>query len=263
VQLVTQPDRSAGAEFLDGDVVAAYVHRPDYPAGLYDALVDLMPKPGRVLDIGTGPGKIARSLAARVEEVVAVDPSAAMLALGRSLDADEHPNIVWTEAFAEDLTFHDGSLDLAVAGAAIHWTDAPRLFPKLARALSPGASVAIVDGDAPTAAPWLEAYQLVIRTWVERLGGTWNGTAHVALTTAHLRWLDVEGRESFTETVRQPLDDLIACQHSRATWSRALMGPLAETFDADLRTALQGWTSNGFLEFDRRTRLTWGWALSV
>jgi SAM-dependent methyltransferase len=263
VQLVKQLDRSAGAEFLDGDVVAAYVHRPDYPSALYDALVDLMPKAGRVLDIGTGPGKIARSLAARVEEVIAVDPSAAMLTLGRSLDEGEHSNIVWIEGFAEDLKLDDGSLDLAVAGAAIHWVDSARLFPKLALALAPGAPMAIVDGDAPTAAPWLEAYQTLIRSWVERLGGTWNGETHVALTTAHLPWLDIQGQETFTGPIRQSLDDLIACQHSRATWSRVRMGRLANAFDRDLRTALEPWASDGYLEFDRQTRLAWGWASTV
>lgn len=167
--MTSQP--TTGAEFQDEDVVAAYVHRPDYPQSLCDRLLGLMPRAGRVLDLGCGPGKLARALAARVDEVLAVDPSPAMLRLARTLDAGAHRNIRWSEAFAEDLTLADATLELAVAGASIHWMDPTRVFPKLARALAPGASVAIVEGDAPSSAPWRAAYLQVIVGWVERLGG--------------------------------------------------------------------------------------------
>lgn len=255
---MTTFERSGAAEFLDSDVVAAYVYRPDYPAALFDALLGLMPKPGRVLDIGTGPGKIARSIAFRVEEVVAVDPSAAMLDLGRALDGGSHDNIVWTQGAAEDLSLDNQSFELAVSGAAIHWVDCSLLCPKLDRALAPGGVLAIVEGDTPSAAPWLGAYQGVLQGWVERLGGTWNSQAHRTMTTAHLAWLDLEGTQTFLDQIHQPLDELIACQHSRATWSRARMGPLAEAFDSDLRAALAPWAVDGALTFEVETRLTWG-----
>jgi ubiquinone/menaquinone biosynthesis C-methylase UbiE len=253
-----EPDRSASAEFEDANVVAAYVHRPDYPAQLYHTLLDLMPAHRRVLDLGSGPGKIARALAPHVDEVLAVDPSAEMLRLGRSLPGGRHSNIRWIRAYAEDLPVDPEALDLAVAGAAIHWMDPRRLFPKLARVLAPGAPVVVVDGDAPTDAPWLSTYQRVIRTWVERLGGVWNGEAHRALVTAHAEWFNVDGEATFAAPVHQSLDDLIACQHSRATWSRTRMGELADAFDADLREALAPWSEGGVMTFEVTTRMTWG-----
>lgn len=255
---VSEPDRSARTEFQDPDVAAAYVLRPDYPPGLYQTLLDKMPARRRVLDLGSGPGKIARALAHHVGEVLAVDPSAAMLSLGKSLDGGAHPNIRWIEGFAEDLAVEDASLDLAVAGAAIQWMDPSQLFPKLARALAPGALVAIVDGDAPAAAPWLEAYEDVIKRWVERLGGVWNGESHCRLMAAHLAWLDVQGEMTFTVSIRQPLEDLIACQHSRATWSRTRMGSLTEVFDVDLRNALEPGVQDGMITFEMATKLAWG-----
>ena len=256
--MVPKPDRSAAKEFSDQGVVTAYAHTPDYPPALYDALLHLMPSRSRAMDLGTGPGKIARALAPHVGEVLAVDPSAAMLSLAAALDAGAHPNIRWINAPAEDLSLEAGSLDLAVAGGAIHWMDASVIFPKLAPALVPDGLVAIVDGDGPTSAPWLDAHREVLRNWVGRLGGVWNGPEHRSLMGAYRPWLEVKGEATFVAEVRQSLDDFIECEHSRATWSRARMGDLATPFDGHLRTALQPWTSDGVLTFGVVTKLTYG-----
>ena len=253
-------DRSRAAEFEDADVVACYVHRPPYPEALHARLLELMPQRGRVLDLGCGPGKLARALAPRVDQVIAVDPSAAMLDLAQALDAGANRNIAWTHARAEDLVLAP-EIHLAVAGAAIHWMDPAVLFPKLAAALAPGAPVAIVEGDGPSEAAWLEAYMAVIKAWVARVTGrAWQDASHRALMSAHDPWLDVQGRETFSATIRQSVEDLIACEHSRATWARARMGASAQAFDADLRAALSPWASDGVVEYEVQTRLVWGWA---
>ncbi|MFL5294939.1 MAG: class I SAM-dependent methyltransferase [Phenylobacterium sp.] len=257
---MTDIDRSGAAEFEDADVVAAYVHRPPYPDALIARLLDLAPAQGHVLDLGCGPGKLARALAPHVETVTAVDPSAAMLRLARDLDAGRNRNIAWTHARAEDLDLAPGSLHLAVAGAAIHWIDPAALFPKLAHALAPGAPVAIVEGDVPTDAPWIEPWNRTIRDWVARLGGVWEDGSHQARMTAHEPWLGIQARETFTAAVGQRVEDLIACQHSRATWARRRMGALAEAFDADLRAVLAPWAADGMVEYEMETRLAWGWA---
>src|SRR5215472_7418750 len=176
-------DRSRAAEFEDEDVVACYRFRPAYPDALTHRLLQLMPHRGRVLDLGCGPGKLARALSPEVAQVVAVDPSAAMLRCARELDAGAGGDIRWILSRAEDLEL-DAPVHLAVAGAAIHWIDPADLFPKLARALAPGAPLAVVDGDAPTAAPWIEPWNAAMRAWVERLGGHWNAQPHQALVTA-------------------------------------------------------------------------------
>jgi trans-aconitate methyltransferase len=247
---------STGAEFEDEDVAASYVHRPDYPATLHARLRELAPGGRRLLDLGCGPGKLARALAPHFAEVVAVDPSAAMLRLGRRLAAD-HPNIRWVHARAEDAELA-APVDLVTAGASLHWMDPAELFPRLAEVMVPSAVLALIDGDAPTAAPWVDAYRAVIVGWVERLGDTWNGAAHRERMARHEPWFDVLGRETFTVQVRQPLDTLIACEHSRATWARSKMGALAEAFDADLRAALTPWTEDGAVTFEMESRLTWG-----
>ncbi|HEY9234025.1 MULTISPECIES: class I SAM-dependent methyltransferase [Phenylobacterium] len=255
---MTRPDRSAAEQFHDSDVVESYGHRPDYPPELYDALLDLAPSRDCILDLGCGPGKIARAIAARVKEVYAVDPSPLMLSLGQSLDAGRHPNIRWIESAAETLELSPGALDLAVAGASIHWMRPEDVFPNLVDALRPSGIIAIVDGDEPAQAPWHSAYLTVISGWVERLGGKWKGPAHQALMTAHTPWIDEGGELVFVSSVEQSLEDFLASQHSRATWSRARMGELANAFDDDIRAALTPWTRDGKISFEVHSRLLWG-----
>ena len=120
------------AIFASEDVAVSYHGRQPYPAALYETLLAMVPRRQRALDLGTGPGKIARVLADHFGEVVAVDPSAPMLAVGRADDAGRHPNITWVHGRAED--YEDAErFELVTAGASVHWFDLEALFPKLAR----------------------------------------------------------------------------------------------------------------------------------
>ena len=243
--------------FEDADVVRCYRHRAPYPEALHARLIGLAAGGERLLDLGCGPGKLARALAQSFAAVDAVDPSAAMLAEAKALDAGAHPNIRWIEAKAEAAPLR-GPYDLAVAGAAIHWMDHAALMPKLVQALRPGARLALVDGDGPAEAPWRAAYQAVIVRWVEKGGRRWQDAAHTALVTAHLPWFDAEGSETFATDVRQAVEDLIAAEHSRATWARSRMGADAAAFDLDLRRALEPFAEDGEVVYRTRTTLTWG-----
>jgi SAM-dependent methyltransferase len=244
-----------GAEFADADVVAAYIHRPAYPSALFDRLTALAPGRGRAVDLGCGPGKLALGLAPRFDEVIAIDPSAEMLAAGRA--AAGGGDIRWVEGFAETADLPP-PIDLAVAGASIHWMDPAHLFPRLDDALATGGALAILGGDEPSAAPWLEAWRAVLVAWVERLGGVWNGPEHRARNDAHKAWFDVAGTEVFAHPVTQPVEALIAAEHSRATWARFKMGALADTFDADLRAVLAPHAGTGAVSYEVETRVTWG-----
>lgn len=248
---------NTGAEFEDEGVVAAYVHRTPYPPALFDRLLQLTPGRARLLDLGCGPGKLTRTLAPHFAEVLAVDPSAAMLRLARDLDAGANRHIAWTQGFAEDAPLPD-QIDLITAGASIHWMDAPRLFPRLAAAIAPDGVMTILGGDGPARAPWIAAWQEVIQAWVGKLGGQWNGGARQARLAGHQPWFDVAATEVFTAPMTQSVDDLIEAEHSRATWSRAKMGPLAPAFDADLRAVVAPYARDGQVDFEISSTLWWG-----
>jgi len=248
----------AGGEFNDEDVARCYAFRAPYPETLHERLAGLAAGRARLLDLGCGPGKLARALAGRFDAIDAVDRSHAMLAAGRELDSGRHPHINWIEARAEDIAF-DGPYDLAVAGASIHWMRHDIVMPKLARALRQGAPLALVDGDGPSQAPWMDAYQTEVIRWVERSGRRWQDRAHRDLVTAHLPWIDIEGLETFTITVRQKIEDLIEAEHSRATWARSRMGAeTAEAFDASLRAILEPAAIGEAVEYVARSTIVWG-----
>jgi SAM-dependent methyltransferase len=243
-----------GTEFGDDEVVRSYAHRAPYPPELYARLLEIAPGRGRALDLGCGPGKLAGGLAPHFDEVVAVDPSAAMLEIARTLNPAA--NISWIHAFFEDVR-PEGHFDVAVAGASIHWMDPGVVFPRLADLLT-GAPIAVLGGDGPAEAEWMAAYQAVNIRWVERLGGVWNSPEFVAHAHRHEAWIDVAGRETVEGDCVMAVEDLIDGEHSRATWTRAKMGELAEAFDADLRAVLAPHARDGRVSFRTRTALLWG-----
>lgn len=248
---------NTGAEFGDDDVVRCYAYRTDYPEALHHFLTDLGSDRTRLLDLGCGPGKLARALSGAFGEVLAVDPSPAMLRLGQNLDAGRSGNVRWIEGAAEDLVL-DQPVSLAVAGASLHWMDPTRVFPKLNRALVPGGVFAVIDGDGPADAPWIEPWRSTIKGWVARMGGVWNDAAHRDRAMRHLPWFEVLGRRSFSANAVQDVRELLEAEHSRATWARSKMGDRAAEFDADLMRVLSPWIVDGKVEFETRTEVVWG-----
>jgi demethylmenaquinone methyltransferase/2-methoxy-6-polyprenyl-1,4-benzoquinol methylase len=112
----------------------------------------IQPRPGsRILDLGTGTGRLAARLADR-GNVVAVDLSMAMLRHARRRLGDgSHPQgPFWIQASAFALPFRDGSFHAAVSGFVLrNLRDLPRAFAELARVTAPGAPIALVDITEP------------------------------------------------------------------------------------------------------------------
>ncbi len=242
------------ATFDDADVARCYTHRPPYAPALYDFLLERVPQRRMLVDLGCGPGKVAAALADRFTDVVAIDPAAAMIDAARALHA--HPSIAWRRGRAEDAQL-PGTIDLVTAGTSIHWMAHDVLFPKLAERTR---IVAVITGDAPPNPPWQAEWQAAMAKWLSRLHGeTYNAPAFVAEGRRFEPWLDIAGRESFTFLFHQGVEDYIACQHSRASWSRTRMGAaLSAAFDRDLDALLRPWARDGMLTMELTSELTWG-----
>ena len=134
-----------GAVFSEQSVVDHYHLRPAYPEETIDVLVDLA-HGGAVVDLGCGPGELARRLAAHVERVDAVDLSAPMIERGRGLPGGDLANLRWLVGRVEEVAL-SGPYVLALAGDSIHWFDWAVLLPRVAGALEPDGVLAVVHRD--------------------------------------------------------------------------------------------------------------------
>ena len=142
-RVASESFRSKGA---DWDEMRAL----DLPAqAVEDALVGLVPEdpPGRLLDIGTGTGRVLELLAPRVRQALGVDASKAMLALARSRLA--HPGLGHCAVRLADmyrLPLADGSFDTAVLQMVLHYAEDPAgAVAEAARVLCPGGRLIIID----------------------------------------------------------------------------------------------------------------------
>jgi SAM-dependent methyltransferase len=222
-----------------------------------------------VLDAGCGPGKLALGLRQRVERIDAVDPSAEMIAVGRALPGGDDPKISWTCARLEEAVLRP-PYGLVACGVSFHWMDADVALSRFAAVLAPGGVLAFVEGDAAADPPWQEGERAVYSDFILRLQGKrpeFLMTDRAALdrpSLEHPRYRRLGAKITAPHPIRQSVDDYLACQHSRATWSVDFMGAaMAAEFDAALRAVLAPHARNGMLDYAVQTRVEWGLPLAA
>ena len=242
------------AAFDDAEVASAYRHRVPYPPATFDLLVQLTDPGCRVvLDVGCGEGALARPLAARVDRVDAVDPSAPMLDEGRRAQGGDHPSIRWILGRAEDVRLEE-PYGLVCAGASLHWMDWEVVMPRFASALTPGGQLVMVGSD-DSLVPWRDELLGLIRTY-----GMTPDWRHVDLV-AELEARDLfhlSGREVLVgpEFV-QPVDDWVESLHSHGRLARARLGPVATRAFDDAARELAA-RDGGVVRRQARTFVEWG-----
>ncbi len=126
---------------------------------------------GRVLEIGVGSGlNLAFYDPARVDEIVAVDPSHALLAKAAPRARTIGPRVHLVERSIEELELDDASFDTVVVTYTLcSVPDPARALDVIRRALAPGGQLVISEhGLAPDAAP---------RAWQHRLNTGWRRLA--------------------------------------------------------------------------------------
>jgi ubiquinone/menaquinone biosynthesis C-methylase UbiE len=99
------------------------------------------------VDVGTGPGTLARALAPLVGEVVGVDVVPELLELARH---DAPPNVTFVDGDATHLPLDAASFDIAATRRTLHHIARPELVvAELARVARPGGTVLVEDQIAP------------------------------------------------------------------------------------------------------------------
>ncbi len=122
----------------------------DLPAGAVEAaLGSLVPETGlgRLIDIGTGTGRVLELLGGRVREGVGVDASKAMLALARARLARaglSHCSVRLADMYR--LPLADAGFDVGVLQMVLHYAEQPdAVLAEAARVLRPGGALVVVD----------------------------------------------------------------------------------------------------------------------
>ena len=244
-----------GEIFSLPSVVASYHTRPPYPEAMFDAL-DRLVIPGdySVLELGCGPGMVARALCARGRRVVAVDPSEAMIALGKTLEHGDSSRLEWVCSSAEAFAYPE-RYGLVLAALSIHWMDWDVVFPAIRQALAGGASLALVTSRRELP-PWNAELQPLIseystiRNWVEH-------DLLELLTDGG--YFKAEGSMDFPATNVSSVEDYIESFHARSGFAREWMGETrAREFDEKLRSLLARHGVSDSVELNEAYLVTWG-----
>lgn len=245
------------ARFQDQSVVDRYPLRPLYPAETFQILRSLVvDRPASVLDVGCGPGNLARPLAALVERVDAVDISRPMLQLARTLPAGEAPGLRWLLGRAEDIALRP-PYALITAGESIHWMDWDVVFPRFAGLLTPHGVLAIAGVQYQPLPPWYKEFEGLVRRFSSN--PAYVPIDLVAVCEQRRLFQKVGEATTASEPWRQSIDAYIGAQHARSTLSLETMTPEQATqFDAELRALLQPYAQDDMLTMQIAGHLVWG-----
>ena len=246
------------SRFKNRSLAEAYELRPPYPEEMYKILLNLLGESRRkVLDVGCGPGKIARLLIDHVDGVDAVDFSQEMIRVGKSLINGNHPDLRWINGRVEEVPLYP-PYDMVTAGASIHWMEWSVIFPRFKEMLTTDGYLVIIDGDRPIGSPWHDAELSLIHKYSTNRHHAQIDLIQELVNRRHLHLIG----DKYTTPIRfsQPIIDYVQSFHSRESMSKEHMGAEnVRAFDTELSHILSDFVDDkGLLSFQLEARVSWG-----
>lgn len=246
------------SRFKNRSLAELYELRPPYPHETYEILLSLLGESrGSVLDVGCGPGKIARGLVDHVDGVDAVDFSQEMIQVGRSFTNGDHPNLRWINGPVETVQLYP-PYQMVTAGASIHWMEWDVVFPRFKEVLTTDGYLVIIDGDRPIRSPWHDAELSLIHKYSTNRHHEDIDLIQELMDRGHLQLIG--DKRTAPVSFSQPLTDYVQSFHSRESMSKEHMGAEnVRAFDAELSHILSDFIhDDGHLSFQLEARVTWG-----
>jgi len=244
--------------------------RPPYPPAL---LADLLARAGvggggALLDLATGPGRIALDLARSFDRVVAVDIEPEMIAVAaREAERRGIDNVAWHVGRAEDFEAPAGSFDLVTIGEAFHRLEPRIVAANALRWLRPGGCLATLGTDNRFSGD--EAWEVTLREvrdrWLKRAfpdgwgtvlpGGALDDDDREAVLRA-AGFVDVEGR-GVDDRRTLTFEEILGYLASTSVCSRGVLGASFDEWASELRDALGDEPGETFDE-----NIRWGYTLA-
>lgn len=247
----------SSVELFTGRAEAYARYRQRYPGEIIRARLEQWcgwQSSWRIADVGAGTGISAEVFLEGGNVVDAVEPNADMRTVCRQL-AVEWPRLNVLDGTAESTGLSDGSVEMVVAGRALHWFDMGAALCEFARILKPTCWVAVIQSShAANSYPQAKGFQEIL----DRFRGAHfhSKTLHPVYAQLQEFFTDFRQEEIAGET-RMNFDALLGLAESI---SGVPVGadPAAPHFKAELRNYFDYWADGGVLPIGTAITLSAG-----
>lgn len=132
--------------YFTGLAEAYAANRPSYPEAAIEAILEGLPRPALIADVGCGTGIATRLLARAGAMVIGIEPNDEMRGKAEADTAglDAPGSIEFRAATAEATGLPDASIDAVVCAQAFHWFDAGPALREFHRILRPAGRLALM-----------------------------------------------------------------------------------------------------------------------
>jgi len=205
----------------------------------------------RVLDLGCGPGTLTLPFAAVAREVVAMDPDAGMLEVGRrQARAAGVGNIEWRNAGSKDLDTVDGPFKLVLMGQSFHWMDRDQVLRDLHDKVEDGGGLAMIaPGERRPQESWeAEAARVVRRYMGEPVWHPQRNREPRHEPALERSRFEITSYREFPSTLERDIPSIIGCLYSNSSSTRRLLAGREEAFEADIRAAMLALNPSGVFQ---------------
>ncbi|MBI5000825.1 MAG: class I SAM-dependent methyltransferase [Euryarchaeota archaeon] len=229
-------------------------YRIPYPDALIEDLISRVGiKDGdRLLDLASGPGRLAIPLSASFSEVVANDLEPEMIDEGmKEADKQGATNIRWVIGKSEELKEEPVSFKLITIGEAFHRLDQLVVSRQALRLLVPGGCLAVIGcyGITEGTEPWQRIVAETVQKWTEQASPIrkmepkpGSGPKHNRLVLQDAGFVNIEAY-SFTKEHTWTVESILGYLFSTSQCSKNALGAYSEDFALDLRNQLLNFDS--------------------